>query len=311
VAYHPPIFKPISRLTAERPRGAVLLRALRAGMLVYSPHTALDAAADGLTDWLAEAVGAGDVRALTPSAEPGERLKIVTFAPADAVERLRHALATAGAGRIGGYELCSFAAEGTGTFMGGAGTNPALGASGRFEQVWEVRLEMICPARAAALAVDTLRAMHPYEEPAIDVYPLRPLPMRAAGAGRRVMLDRPATLGALVDRVRAHLGVERLKFASPWEHEPERPVRAVGLCAGAGEELVPSAAENGCEVFVTGEMRHHEIMAALDRGMAVILAGHTSTERGYLPRLAQRLGRLAPGLRFAVSSADRTPIRWA
>ncbi|MEM8758488.1 MAG: Nif3-like dinuclear metal center hexameric protein [Planctomycetota bacterium] len=309
VAYHPPIFRPISRLTTDNGRQRLVLRALNAGMLLYSPHTALDAAPGGLNDWLARAVGTGDTRALRPAPVGSPRNKIITFVPEAQADNVRSALAASGAGRIGAYERCSFAAPGTGTFFGGEGTDPAVGRAGRLEHVNELRLEMICPASATPLALDALRAMHPYEEPAIDVYPLSATTERGVGAGRRVLLDQGTTLDRACERVKEHLGIERLKYASP-DDAPDRPVKTVGFCAGSGSELVDDAVANGCDLLVTGEMSHHEILAATDKGLAVILAGHTNTERGYLPEFAERLGAELPGLDIRVSEADRPPVRW-
>ncbi|MEO0630846.1 MAG: Nif3-like dinuclear metal center hexameric protein, partial [Planctomycetota bacterium] len=113
-----------------------------------------------------------------------------------------------------------------------------------------------------------------------------------------------------IGRIKEHLGIERVKYAVPWD-EPDRPVRSVGVCAGAGQSLLGPAAEQGCDVFLTGEMRHHEILSALERNIAVVLAGHTNTERGYLPEFAKRLAETAPSLTFRVSEVDRTPVRWA
>ncbi len=310
ISYHPVIFAPIKRLTSDDPKQRLVLRAVRAGMPIYSPHTAIDAAPGGLNDWLASGLGVGDTRALEVHADRAARVKIVTFVPVEHAEQVRNALASAGAGRIGGYELCSFAAPGSGTFRGGEGTHPAVGQAGVFESVDELRLEMICPRGSTALAVETLRSLHPYEEPAIDVYDLQPLPLRRAGAGRRVHLDRPVLFSTLLERVKSHLGVERVKYAVPWS-EPDHPVTSIGVCAGAGQSLLGAAATQGCEVFLTGEMRHHEILAALDRGIAVVLAGHTNTERGYLPAFAKRLAEAAPSMEFRVSGVDRTPVRWA
>lgn len=310
IAYHPVIFSPIKRLTADDPKQRLVLRAVRAGMPIYSPHTAIDAAPGGLNDWLAEGVGEGDVRALQIHADTAARVKIVTFVPAASVEQVRNALASTGAGRIGNYELCSFASPGTGTFVGGEGSAPAVGAAGRLEAVDELRLEMICPRSSTALAVETLRSLHPYEEPAVDVYDLAPLPLRRAGAGRRVRLDRPVAFDDLLARIKSHLGVERVKYATPWD-EIGRQIGSVGVCAGAGQSLLGAAIDEACEVFVTGEMRHHEILAALERGIAVVLAGHTNTERGYLPRFAEQLGRVDSRLTYRVSETDRTPVRWA
>ena len=102
----------------------------------------------------------------------GERRKLVVFVPADALDAVRDAVFAAGAGRVGEYERCSWYAEGTGTFLGGEGTSPAIGEPGREERVPELRLETVFPAERQAEVVDAVRRSHPYEEPAFDVYPL-------------------------------------------------------------------------------------------------------------------------------------------
>lgn len=310
IAYHPPIFNPVSRLGDGDRLGRNLLRLARAGISVFSPHSALDAAPGGLNDWFVRGLGSGDVRALrleASSASSG-RVKIVTFVPEDEVDRVRNALASAGAGRIGDYELCSFTVSGTGSFFGREGAKPAVGEAGRLEQVSEVRLEMICPTSNEALAVETLREFHPYEEPAFDLYDLRPTPARGSGAGRRVMLDQETSASALADRLKAFLGIDRLKLAMPMGDET-RPIRSVGVCVGAGGDLADAAIDAGCDVFITGEMRHHEVLSLLRRDIGVFLCGHTNTERGYLPVLRDRLAEEVPGLSFVVSRADRSPLR--
>ena len=100
--------------------------------------------------------------------------KLVVFVPAEALDAVRGALFAAGAGRIGAYERCSWYAEGTGTFFGGDGTDPAVGRSGVEERVSELRLETVFPAERHAEVLAALRAAHPYEEPAFDVYELVP-----------------------------------------------------------------------------------------------------------------------------------------
>ena len=102
----------------------------------------------------------------------GDRCKLVVFVPPDALDRVRDALFDAGAGRIGAYERCSFYTEGTGTFLGGEGTSPAVGEKGREERVPELRLETVFPAERQDELIAALRRAHPYEEPAFDVYPL-------------------------------------------------------------------------------------------------------------------------------------------
>jgi len=85
---------------------------------------------------------------------------------------VRDALFEAGAGRIGEYERCSWYTVGTGTFLGGPGTSPARGESGREQRVSELRLETVFPAERQDEVVAALRRAHPYEEPAFDIYEL-------------------------------------------------------------------------------------------------------------------------------------------
>jgi hypothetical protein len=96
----------------------------------------------------------------------------VWFVPAEALETTGAAVFEAGGGRIGGYEHCSWYTAGTGTFLGGDETDPAVGESGREEHVPELRVEAVVPEESLVDAVAALRAAHPYEEPAYDVYPL-------------------------------------------------------------------------------------------------------------------------------------------
>jgi dinuclear metal center YbgI/SA1388 family protein len=310
VAYHPPIFKPLTALAGRDTPQRIALRAARSAVAVYSPHTALDAAPGGVNDWLAEGLGGGDVRALEPvEALPAtEQCKVVTFCPPEAVDQLRNGLATAGAGKIGDYELCSFELRGQGTFRGGAHTRPAVGRPGEMERVDEVRLEMVAPTAALGLIVVTLRQFHPYEEPPIEIYALRPRPQRSTGPGRRVVLDQAAGLDEIVARCKRVMGVERLLVAAPSNPAPRR---VIGLCAGAGGSLLATALAQGCDAFLTGEMRHHDVLAALAAGCAVILGGHTNTERGYLPRLQQRLREALGDVSVNISQRDRDPLRWA
>lgn len=314
IAYHPPIFRPIRRLTSDTGRERGLLRAIEEKIAVYSPHTAIDSAPSGMTDWLADGlldrkgIVKADRRALRPRIEREfhQQVKIVTFVPEDKADDIRAALGTAGAGNIGNYELCSFSCHGTGTFLGNAASHPSVGQAGRLERTHEVRLEMVCSEKALALAITTLRQFHPYEEPAIDVYHLFGTPERLAGVGRRLVLDQPASIEKLAERVKTHLGIPTVKVAVA----NDKPITFVGVCPGAGAEVAPLALADGCQAFLTGEMKHHEVLPMLEAGMSVILAGHTNTERGYLPRLAERLATELPGVSFVVSKTDRSPFTW-
>ncbi|CAL79214.1 Hypothetical protein BRADO5540 [Bradyrhizobium sp. ORS 278] len=98
--------------------------------------------------------------------------KIVVYVPTANAEALRGAMGEAGAGRIGNYDYCSFTLTGTGRFRPLAGANPSIGAVGKLEDVAEDRIETVCAEDRLKPVLAAIRAAHPYEEPAIDVYPL-------------------------------------------------------------------------------------------------------------------------------------------
>ena len=101
-----------------------------------------------------------------------EFVKIVVFVPVTHTDGVRKALADAGAGHIGNYDNCSFSSKGTGRFRGGEGTDPFIGEPGKIEEAEEERIETICPYDKADEVLEAVKKAHPYEEPAIDVYPM-------------------------------------------------------------------------------------------------------------------------------------------
>jgi dinuclear metal center YbgI/SA1388 family protein len=324
VAYHPPIFQPLKSLTTKTWKGRVILEAARRRIAIYSPHTALDKARDGLTDWLVNGIGKGDVfsmrcadmseeervAACSPENTFYNPHKIVTFVPPEHVDRVRDAMAQAGAGNIGHYRKCSFTTPGEGTFEGDETTKPAVGQKQRFERVGEVRLEMVVWPMFATDALKALKKAHPYEEPAIDLYEMidaRPLITdadRRVGAGRVVDLDRPITPGTLVSRVKRLLGVRQLELNAP---RGRKRIRRVGVCPGAGGSLLEKW-QGPMDAYLTGEMRHHDVLDAVQRGIVVILAGHTNTERPYLKVYRHRLAKATGGaVRWTVSRRDKAP----
>jgi hypothetical protein len=101
-----------------------------------------------------------------------KNFKLVVFVPVAHGDRVREAMGEAGAGVIGNYAHCSFTVRGIGRFRPELGANPAIGEVGRLEAVEEERIETVCSAASLKAVLAAIRAAHPYEAPAIDVYPL-------------------------------------------------------------------------------------------------------------------------------------------
>ncbi|NUP99774.1 MAG: Nif3-like dinuclear metal center hexameric protein [Armatimonadetes bacterium] len=287
VLFHPPIFEPLPRLRADEPRSGLIWRACRAGLSLLVTHTALDNARPGTSDFLAEALGLAVTGVIRPRV--GGEVRVVVFCPPNCVDQVAAAMAEAGAGRIGDYAECSFRIPGTGTFRPLAGAQPAVGEVGQFEQVDEVRLEMLAPARAVGAVVAAAQAAHPYEEVAYDLLPLLNN-LSGVGLGRLGELPEPVTLEAFAARVGEVTESRHLR----WVGEPTRLVRSVAVLGGSGASLLEEAAACGVDAYVTGDLKHHDALLGERLGMGLIDPGHWATERLVLaPTVAALRSRLA------------------
>jgi len=104
--------------------------------------------------------------------ESQKRYKIVLYVPESHADKLREAIGNAGAGKIGNYSHCTFTIKGIGRFKPLEGANPTIGEVGKLEKVAEDRIETVCEANVLKDVLRAIREVHPYEEPATDVYPI-------------------------------------------------------------------------------------------------------------------------------------------
>jgi len=301
VAHHPVLFRGAKKLTTQTPDGQSVLPLLRAGVAVYSPHTAFDNCPGGINDGLCSRLGLANVVPLRP--RDGKRqCKLVVFVPDSDLQKVSDALFAAGAGVIGQYNECSFRLAGTGTFFASDATNPTVGQKGRREQAPEWRLEVVVPEPLVSTAVKAMRGAHSYEEPAFDVYPLKPL---ASGAeGRLGELPQPLTLGELAARAKQTLAANAVQVVG----DPAREVRTVALACGAAGEFLTDAIKRKADVFLTGEVRFHDALAARAANVGLILPGHYATERPAVEDLAAKLAADFPGITAWASRAERDPL---
>lgn len=302
LAYHPPIFKGLKRITAGG-ASAQVFDAIRRGVAIYSPHTALDVAERGTNDVLADILNLSDRRPLRVSEVKARECKLVTFVPAEAVDKVAEALFSAGAGRIGNYSHCSFRSEGTGTFFGEAGTNPSVGQAEKLERAAEIKIETVLPLSKIGDAIAALKSAHPYETPAFDLVTLT-APPTGTGIGRIGQLPAGTDRSSLVQTLKSALNLQHLLIAGPHAG----PAKTVAICAGAGGEFLDDALASKADVYVTGELRHHDALRAAAAGLTVLCTLHSNSERITLRHLAKRLAETMPGVTWQVSAADADPF---
>ncbi|MEE6177829.1 Nif3-like dinuclear metal center hexameric protein [Mycobacterium sp. 050134] len=287
LAHHPLLLRGVDTVAASTPKGALVHRLIRTGRSLFTAHTNADSAAPGVSDALAGALGLTVEAVLEPRTPTADLDKWVVYVPRENAEAVRAAVFEAGAGHIGDYSHCSWSVAGVGQFLPHEGASPAVGSVGTVETVDEDRFEVVAPARIRGAVLAAMRAAHPYEEPAFDIFAMAP-PPADTGLGRVGVLPKPEPLRAFVSRVRAAL--PRTAWGVRAAGDPEATVSRVAVCGGAGDSLLATAARADVQAYVTADLRHHpadEHRRA--SGVALIDVAHWASE---FPWCAQAAGLL-------------------
>jgi dinuclear metal center YbgI/SA1388 family protein len=287
ITHHPLFLRPVHGFAPTTPKGRTLWTLGRAGCGLLAAHTNADQALGGVSEAMALALGLTDIAPLEPA--PADGLdKLTTYVPVADAPRLREALAEAGAGRIGDYDSASFSSVGEGRFRPLPGAQPHLGSVGDLEVVDEIRIEVVLPRPRRRAVVAALLATHPYEEPAYDVVELAPAGEAETGFGRIGTLPEPLTLRDFTAQVAAALPATTAGVRAGGD--PERPIRRVALCGGAGDSLLDVVRRTDADVYVTSDLRHHLTSEFLEHEDAAIVdVPHWAAEWTWLPVVAARL----------------------
>jgi len=306
VSYHPVIWDGLKNIIAEGPT-RVVYELVRAGIAVFSIHTALDSAIGGVNDGLAEIVGIVNGKPIGDYVghPEGDNYKLVVFVPVDAVEKVSNAIFAAGAGAIGNYSHCGFNAEGTGTFLPQKGARPAIGTKGKLEKVVETRFETVVPADKLDAVITAMQKAHPYETPAFDVFKQYGGKTQF-GLGRIGDLARPQRVAQIIRKIKEVTGAKAVGLVG----DEKRLVRRAAVCAGSCGPIINRVITDKADLYLTGELKHHQALAAQEAGLTCICLSHTVSERFILKKVAKQLQKHIKGIKFKISQKDADPFKW-
>lgn len=302
ISHHPVVFHNLKKFTGTNSTERILIYALRNNIALFSAHTNLDNHAKGLNARLAMVLGMKNSDVLNPIA--GQLQKIVTFVPVNQADKVRSAIFEAGSGHIGEYDMCSFNADGTGTFRGLDSSHPAVGEKGQFHREPEVRIETIMPAYLQQKVVSALIKAHPYEEVAYDIYPLENKWVQN-GAGRIGPLENPMAENEFLEKVKIALNAKVLRHSAL----TGRLIRKAAVCGGSGSFLIQQAIEAGADSFVSADFKYHQFFEG-DGKILLIDAGHFETEQFALQLFYDVLIKKIPNFAVHFSESASNPVNY-
>ncbi|XP_034240759.1 NIF3-like protein 1 [Thrips palmi] len=275
ISYHPLIFPSVKSVNSNNWKERIVGTLLHKQIALYCPHTAWDCVEGGVNDWLAGAFESKNA-SVTPLKRYNEGCssKIVNalFPNGETAEKAM--------GEIKAALPCNM--------------NVIDQRDGKVWLKIYIDEEYKCiPFLRSALDID------------ISVHTKMPTRFNA-GAGRKVLLKEPIPLQLAVMLVKEHTGLADVAVAVASGETTESKVSSIALCAGSGGSVLKGV---DADLYLTGEMSHHEVLDAVHKGVHVILTRHSNSERGFLKIAAtQHLKNLMPEIDFVVSSKDRDPL---
>jgi dinuclear metal center YbgI/SA1388 family protein len=277
LAHHPLLLKGVNGVPADDPKGALVHKLIRNRAALYCAHTNADSALPGVSDALAKAIGL-TVTGPLDAAPPASRDVLTAYVPAADSEQVLKALTEAGADAVGeltGHE--------------------------------ETRIEVVVPRARRNAVIGALRGAHPDEEPVFTLHEIADLP-GATGSGRIGELAEPEPLRAFAQRVADALPatVQGVRAAG----DPERLIKRVAVCGGAGDSFLKTVKHAGVDAYVTADLRHHPASEHIESGgPALVDVAHWASEWPWCEQAAEIL-REAFGGRVDVLVSTRRTDPW-
>ena len=283
ITHHPIVFSGLKKLNGKNYVERTVIKAVRNNIAIYAIHTNLDNVYAGVNKKICDVLGLKNLKVLSP--KKNVLRKLVTFCPADNLEKVRSALFEAGCGKIGNYDEASFNISGTGTFRPLKGANPYIGQIGVLQQEPEIRIETIFPNHLESQIIAALRLAHPYEEVAYDIYSLENA-NQEVGSG--MVGELPNEMGEMefLEFLKISMKTKGIRHS----RLINRKVKRIAVCGGSGSFLLNDAIKEEADFFVTADYKYHQFFDA-DGRIVIADIGHFETEQFTMDLLKELIVR--------------------
>ena len=302
ISHHPIAFNSFKSLTGKTYVERCMIKAIKNDIALYAAHTNLDNATGGVNFKLATMLGLENVKILTP--KENALIKFVTTVPNDHAESVRNAIFNAGAGHIGDYDSCSYNLKGEGTFRAKTGANPYIGEMNELHVEPELRIETIIPVIRKDEVIRALIAVHPYEEPVYDLYPISNDWVQSGSGITGVLpeeMEEQDFLYMLKDVFKLHhVSHSRLRG---------KEIREVAICGGSGAFLINDAINYGADVLVTGEAKYNDYYDVEDK-LLLATIGHYESEICTKELFHDVISKKYPNFVMHLSAFDSNPVNY-
>ncbi len=303
ISHHPIWFGALKSLTGKNYVERTLLKAIKNDIALFAIHTNLDNVKHGVNNRIAERLNLQNRKILQPKS--GMLEKVVFFVPKTEAGSVKESLFSAGAGKIGEYDRCSFEANGVGQFRPSDCASPSKGQAGFTERVDELRVEMMYAKPLRQAVITQLKLAHPYEEVSYFIHALEN-ENQDLGSGMIGELPRAMPFSEFLIHLKSSMDIAQVRHTA----DHGRTISNVALCGGAGSFLTRRAITAGADVFVTADVKYHEFFDA-DRHTIIADIGHYESERFTIDLIADFLREKFSTFATHLTDTNTNPIHYS
>lgn len=302
VSFHPIIFKGLKKLTGKSYVERVVMKAIKNDIAIYSMHTALDNALEGVNDMICNQLALTNKQVLIPQSNTIK--KLTTYVPKNGADTLRTALFEAGAGSIGNYDECSFNVNGFGTFNGNEVSNPTKGKKGSIHTEEETKITVTFAKHFEAKILQALFKNHSYEEVAYEIITLENKNQQV-GMGMIGELEVPMDEPSFLDYIKTKMKTECIRHSAVLN----KNIKKVAVLGGSGSFAIGAAKACGADAFITADLKYHDFFSAEN---SILLAdiGHYESEQFTKNLLVEYLTKKITNFAVVLSNTNTNPVKY-
>ena len=302
VSFHPIIFKGLKKLTGNSYVERVVMKAIKHDIAIYSMHTALDNALQGVNDMICNQLELINKRILIPQSATIK--KLTTYVPTVEAEQLRMALFNAGAGSLGNYDDCSFNVEGIGTFNGNEKSSPTKGEKGKIHSEEETKITITFAKHLESKVLKALFETHSYEEVAYEIVTIENKNQNI-GMGMIGNLKTPMKSNTFLKYLKTKMNTELIRHSALLD----KPINKIAVLGGSGSFAIADAKRAGADVFITADLKYHDFFSAEN---SIVLAdiGHYESEQFTKNLLVAYLTKKISNFAIVLSKTNTNPVKY-
>jgi len=302
ISFHPIIFKGLKKLTGKNYVERVVMKAIKHDIAIFSIHTALDNALQGVNDMICNQLELTNKRILIP--QNNTIKKLTTYVPVNEANALRNALFHVGAGNLGNYSECSFNVDGLGTYNGNAASIPTKGKKGQLHTEAETKLTVTFAKHLEPKILQALFKTHSYEEVAYEISTLENTNQNI-GMGMIGEFKNPMDELSFLNHLKTKMNTEAIRHSSFLN----KKIKKVAVLGGSGSFAINAAKANGADAFVTADLKYHDFFTA-ENNILLADIGHYESEQFTKNLLVAYLTKKITNFAIVLSQTNTNPVKY-